>query len=400
MMTNSVAKRRKREESAGATAPLLLLPRVNGSSPVPLYLQVRGILAESIRKGLLLPGGQVPSTVHIARQLRVSLLTAHRALQQLTEDGWLVRGRGQRTFVRADFQAALDHAPRFRIVIATNGNTASQDRGCAWGYLAGIQTAAAQIVPPTERIAQHYESPGELKHTKADGIICIQPRLEDIPALERISQDKPIVLVGAAPPVTGMCCIDAANQEGARSAVRHFAELGHERIALVINPADGAASQERLCGFMLEMGCRGLPICENRILSVACSSDEVLNERLVGLMQAKHRPTAVIAGDLRLSMSVRASLQRQRLDVPRQVSLIGFGDDWFTGMLSPPLTVVAQPVEDMARRAFSRLLQVLSAQPVEARTDILPTSLIIRGTTAPPPKPDRPKVRRAAPALV
>lgn len=379
--------------------------RLNRSSPVPLYLQARDVLADAIRQGVFAPASQLPSTTEIARHLRVSLLTAHRALQQLTQDGWLLRGRGQRTFVRADFQAAVDHAPRFRILIATTGGSVDGWNGSTpWGYLHGIEAAAAQIVPPTERIIQHYQSPDELTHVKADGIIAIQPRPEHIPGLVRLREGRPVVLVGVAG-ATGLDCVDTANQEAARSAVGHLAELGHERIALILDSAASAAAQDLLCGFMLEMSIRGLSTGNDRIISVANAAEDDARHRTMGrVLHARNRPTAIVAGDLHLAMRIRADLQREGFNVPRQISLIGFGDEWFTGMLHRPLTVIAQPVQEMARRGFSRLLQILSGQSWGAKTELLPASLVIRGTTAPPARPIRRSSRRrlqqAALALV
>src|SRR5947208_11278713 len=65
----------------------------------PLYASVKEALREAIDKGLFVPGEQMPSTKELSQQLSVSLVTAHRALQELVSNGILQRSQGKGTFV-------------------------------------------------------------------------------------------------------------------------------------------------------------------------------------------------------------------------------------------------------------------------------------------------------------
>jgi LacI family transcriptional regulator len=84
-----------------------------------------------------------------------------------------------------------------------------------------------------------------------------------------------------------------------------------------------------------------------------------------------------------MSLGVVDSLRSSGICVPDEVSIVGFDDPEWTTIVEPPLTVVAQPVYELGRTAAARLLEYIHGRPDGPRTTILPTSFVIRGSTAP-----------------
>src|SRR5262245_43617127 len=103
------------------------LPQVDSSSSTLRYIQAKNILAEAIRSGAFPAGAKLPSTSEVGVRLNVSLITAHKAIQCLVEEGWLRRERGRGTFVRDDFQESVAARPRFRVGMILQPGTVMLD---------------------------------------------------------------------------------------------------------------------------------------------------------------------------------------------------------------------------------------------------------------------------------
>ena len=103
------------------------------------------------------------------------------------------------------------------------------------------------------------------------------------------------------------------------------------------------------------------------------------------LAQADGRPTAILAmSDVIAAGCLRAAADLG-IDVPGELSIVGFDDSPLAHRAQPPLTTVAQPTEEKGRTAVELVLGAIEGRRTRRRT-ILPTELRVRGTTAPPPR--------------
>jgi DNA-binding LacI/PurR family transcriptional regulator len=220
------------------------------------------------------------------------------------------------------------------------------------------------------------------------------PRLEAALArgLPTITVDEPL---DVPTPFIG---ID--DRAGAEAAGRHLVELGHRRVAVVSFPEyardDGSlpfdVPRERLAGYRAALGEHWDP----DLVLTAHSNTQDTGRRLLGeLLELQPRPSAVLAMSDALAAGVVRGAVEAGLRVPGDLSVIGFDGVPLAGLTEPPLTTVAQPTEhkgELAARALLRALEPDGAErgaPDEAaegtptRT-ILPTELVVRGTTGPP----------------
>jgi LacI family transcriptional regulator len=103
------------------------------------------------------------------------------------------------------------------------------------------------------------------------------------------------------------------------------------------------------------------------------------------LLALEDRPTAIFAGSDQQAMGAYEAARQADLQVPRDVSVVGFDDLPLCQWLSPPLTTVRQPLEEMGRLAARALFQQLDGEPLVSPRIELATELRVRLSTAPPP---------------
>jgi LacI family repressor for deo operon, udp, cdd, tsx, nupC, and nupG len=174
--------------------------------------------------------------------------------------------------------------------------------------------------------------------------------------------------------------------EVAHQAVHHLAQLGHTRIAMIrtSDPAGSiwAGDITRTDGFRAAMASYGLDVPDAMVVTVPYAIDGGAHamDRLLSLRQP---PTGVFAYSDEVAIGALRSLRRARIAVPQQMSIIGVDDHPMAELLD--LTTVHQSVEAQGAAAGQMVLDLIEGKtPVDHRL-VLPTHLVVRATTAPPP---------------
>ena len=259
-------------------------------------------------------------------------------------------------------------------------------RGVAFGLEA--EPTGLLLIPD----AREREVPTRtVREAAVDGFIVYSLPQND-PRLEAaVARHLPLVTVdqprGAETPFVG---ID--DRAAARSAAEYLRELGHERVAVLsfVQTLDTAAaleldiSAERLAGYR-----EGLGGAWDAELVRTCRRNRttVGREVTLELLDLREPPTAILAMSDILAIGALHGAAEAGVAVPDELSVIGF-DDTVASQASPPLTTVAQPHEEKGRLAAQLLLDEVehgSGRRGRSREEILPTQLVVRGSTAPPP---------------
>jgi DNA-binding LacI/PurR family transcriptional regulator len=184
--------------------------------------------------------------------------------------------------------------------------------------------------------------------------------------------DGPTVAVGGPAP-EGVPCVRACLGAGAAAAARHLAGLGHARLAVIGPPGTG----ERLEGAREGWGTAGA-LVSYEAAGPARADGEVAAR---GALEARPRPTALLALTDRLAWGALDAARRLRLEVPRQISIAGIDD--LAGSEAARLTSVFVPYLPMGELAGGLLAALMAGGPPPPAPP-LPTTLAVRGTTAPP----------------
>jgi LacI family repressor for deo operon, udp, cdd, tsx, nupC, and nupG len=226
-----------------------------------------------------------------------------------------------------------------------------------------------------------------LRDGHADGMILMTGKLpEPQPGESAAVSHLPIVVALEMIETAGFPHVQIDNSAAAREAVEHLIALGHRRIAHVAGPLPEVMAMHRRDGYRAAMAAAGLPIPEGYEVrgDYLLESGEACVAELFALPEP---PTAIFAANDEMAYGAIHALRRLGCDVPGDVSVVGFDDLYLSKAFYPPLTTVSQPRADIGRTAMSQLLNVLSDGDVAAEPAIvLPTTLNIRGSTAPPRK--------------
>ncbi len=187
--------------------------------------------------------------------------------------------------------------------------------------------------------------------------------------------------------------VDTDQAAGARQATRHLLDLGHRTVWHVAGPQESFASERRTAAWRstLEAARRPVP----RLLRGDWSAESGYRAGLA--LADEPECTAVFVANDQMALGVLRALNEKGRPVPGQVSVVGFDDLPDAGAFSPPLTTIHQDFAEVGRRCVDAVLRQITVGPGVPRghgTTLVPTRLVLRESTAPPPKTAVPGTRR------
>ncbi len=216
-----------------------------------------------------------------------------------------------------------------------------------------------------------------LEH-RADGVIVVSPRM---PSREIAALVESVPTVVTSRRLRGEPIDSVATDEGhgARLAVEHLAQLGHERIVHV-DGGSGASAAGRRSGYRRAMRALGLAAHAHVVGGEFTEQSGV--EAAQALLRGRTLPTAVFAANDLQAAGLLDGFSRAGVRVPDDLSLIGFDNTFLAGLEYISLTTVDQPRHEMGRLALELLLERIDGRTAQMQTRIEPR-LIVRRTTGP-----------------
>ncbi|QIJ60856.1 LacI family DNA-binding transcriptional regulator [Streptomyces sp. JB150] len=186
----------------------------------------------------------------------------------------------------------------------------------------------------------------------------------------------PVVLINAAVDGLDFPCVACDDAVAVEQSWRHLVSLGHERIGLVLGPADHIPSRRRLnAAAGAAGGVLAGEFVERSMFSLEggqAAASRLLERGVTGI---------VCASDPLALGAVRAA-RRRGLRVPEDVSVVGYDDSAFMTCTEPPLTTVRQPIEAMGRAAVELLNAQIQGTDVPHSELLFEPELVVRGSTA------------------
>ncbi|PRY29342.1 LacI family DNA-binding transcriptional regulator [Pseudosporangium ferrugineum] len=192
----------------------------------------------------------------------------------------------------------------------------------------------------------------------------------------------PTVLVNAAVDGLGFPQVGTDDAHGTDMAYAHLAALGHDRIAVLLGPADHVPSARRLAAYLAARDRHGHdgPVIVGRS-PFTMAEAQVAAARLIG----EGARALICAGDVMAIGAIRAA-HRLGLSVPGDVSVVGFDDSPVMACTDPPLTTIRQPVDAMGRAAVSLLLHQIEGHPGRREELLFEPELVVRASTGAAPR--------------
>jgi DNA-binding LacI/PurR family transcriptional regulator len=195
----------------------------------------------------------------------------------------------------------------------------------------------------------------------------------------------PCVMVDpVATPDDSVFSVGATNWAGGRRATEHLIELGHRRIGVVVGPEDLLCNRARVAGYRAAMDRAGLVIAEGYVRSGPDFSTYTGRDLTTAMLDLPEPPTALFICADTLALGAYRALDERGLRIPDDLSIVGFDDRPESHWVSPRLTTVRQPVEEMAVAALELLDQLIRDRPPVAHRVELATMLLERESTGVP----------------
>lgn len=208
-------------------------------------------------------------------------------------------------------------------------------------------------------------------------------------------------------PDAGVPAVIPDEVRGGREATEHLMSLGHRDIAFLAGDSLTPAAPRRIDGYRTAFAAAGLPVDEDRVRQVGWDTDTGFHGamKLLDGVQPGNRPTAILCANDRLAIGVVLACYRLGLDVPQDVSVMGYDDEFrIASTMVPALTTMALPLREMGAEAMTALLAEVAASPngrhddgastsgvnaaevaSSAATSMVRCQLVVRNSTGPVP---------------
>jgi LacI family transcriptional regulator, galactose operon repressor len=218
---------------------------------------------------------------------------------------------------------------------------------------------------------------------RVDGVAILTFGMEESLVEDLRFRKVPVVFVDVGPDVPGVSVIRINYQHGIRQAVQHLAALRHTQIAFVTGPLHLKSALARKAAFESSMKEIGLDIPAELIVEGDHTMEGGMRA-LVELMERKNRPTAVLCSNDMTAIGVLREAYEYGINIPGDLSLVGFDDIRLAQFTTPPLTTVQMSQTQLAEIAFKALMTAAEREAVSPKRSEyeLVTSLVLRRSTA------------------
>jgi DNA-binding LacI/PurR family transcriptional regulator len=256
-------------------------------------------------------------------------------------------------------------------------------------FLAGVETRLSEVGralvlhvveggPDAEAAVYRRLAAGRVDGVFLTDLCANDPRFDLVERLQ-----IPALAVGRPCDPQRLPWVGVDDGTGALAAVRHLVELGHRRIAHVQGVPGLVHTTSRRCAWETGLREAGIPLGP----MVTGNFDGLQGaEATRSLLAWDPRPTAIVYASDLMAIAGMQVLAAEGIQVPGDISVVGFDDVAVARLLHPPLTTVRHDVMAWGRAAASSLLAITDGEePTTGWLD--PAELVIRDSTAPPPKP-------------
>lgn len=334
-------------------------------------------------------------TIHdVARAAGVSLSTVSNALagkEIVRED---TRRIVQEAAARLGYRAsAVAQALRTRrtntigVLLADVANPSSPD------FVRGIEDVAIRerftllLCNNDGDEARQVRQMRSLIDRQVDGMVLISQHCDSPAVREQLDSGIPFVLVQRHSARLQDNYVGADNAASLVAVAEYLAGLGHRRVGYVCGPAVSSAVTERFAAFRGAAQRLGLDM-DPALVIAGDYGTEAGHQAAHTLLNLRHPPTAIVASNDMNALGVLDVAAERGIDVPGQLSVIGYDDIALARLARIDLTTIHLPRREIGAAAATLLLEQIRSGPARPppRSILFPTRLVIRSTTGPAPR--------------
>jgi LacI family repressor for deo operon, udp, cdd, tsx, nupC, and nupG len=223
---------------------------------------------------------------------------------------------------------------------------------------------------------------------QADGIILLASTCPVTPMRQRPQGAPPAPIVlgceNVTPELGRLPSVRIDNKAAAAQATRHLLDLGHRRIGFVAGPSHSELTADRERGYRAAMKKAGVRVAGDWIVEGDLTIDGA-RQAVRKLLNHPQPPTAIFCANDEMAAGAIHEIKSAGLQVPADISVVGFDDTRYAAILDPPLTTIAQPARAIGERTMLRILHAVDGTDIGGEPEIVPHRLVVRQSTAPPP---------------
>ncbi|MGF9913529.1 LacI family DNA-binding transcriptional regulator [Paenibacillus ehimensis] len=223
-----------------------------------------------------------------------------------------------------------------------------------------------------------YKSFHKVNRKNFDGIIVMSQSESDQSFIEYAS-DKEIPLVVLNRPVESVQVMNFVpdDQSGAYRLTEYLVQQGHRHIAIIEGKKGFKSTQARRDGYCEALRKHGISVPETYFVSGNYDLESG-HAAMSKLLELPDRPTAVFCCNDDMALGAVKAVTERGLSVPEDISVAGFDDHLFSAFMSPALTTVRRPIEELSRAGAEKLLKFIETKHSEKSVVLFHTELVIR----------------------
>ncbi len=344
-----------------------------------LHIQVASLLKERIRSGIWSEGTTLPSEKELCAEFDVARGTIRQALQTLENEGYLLREQGRGTFVHmTEFNNSALRSRRLAFVVPYVRDSSIPT------ILVGFQQVAEEagfsviFNHVNNDQAQQQRVILKLIDEHVAGIALYPVNSENISLVEKLNNTGfPIVLIDRYLRGLSTDYVMTDHFDGAIRGTHYLFNLGHRRVGFVTWSPPAVSMEHRFLGYRQALNERGVTLDERLLCNVEGYPVIDLSP-LQKYLSGPDRPTAVVAANDQIAIGLYRAASSLSLNIPRDLSVIGFDNLDVTAHLDPPLTTLAQPFLSIGQVAANILLRRIKGEHGYFEQVTLRPELIVR----------------------
>ncbi|QIG80211.1 LacI family DNA-binding transcriptional regulator [Stakelama tenebrarum] len=345
-----------------------------------------------------------PTIADVAKLAGVSLMTVSRVINAEANVRDATREAVQAAIVKLNYapnRAARRLAGAVQLRIGLFYSNPSEAYLSAF-LLGSLDQASRSDIQLVVQHADPHHNASEVARrfieSGVDGIILPPPLCDSREVLDLLAAaGVPTIAVATGSQPDHVASVSIDDRGAAREMTEHLLRLGHERIGFIIGDPNLAASGERLEGYREALRARDI-VPDDALIAQGYFTYRSGLDAAEQLLEIGDPPSAIFASNDDMAAATVAVAHRRGMDVPGDLTVVGFDDSALATTIWPELTTIHQPIAEMSRAAMQLLITMLQSRrnggTAPPQHQVLDYTLVRRQSDAAPRRRPRPSVRK------
>ena len=346
----------------------------------PKYVLVEDYLRNQIKKNRI--SDRLPGERALAAELGFSYMTVRKAVENLVNEGLLYKVPTKGTFI-ADQKANKTTTRTIGYFLDSRiaGGLSSPYYSMIFN---AIEKQATRQGYSLVYFSDSSDSNLQMILQKLDGVIASSfLRIENL--IQQMKAIVPVVAIDNSVADKTIPSVIVDNFNAQIQSVDYLCSLGHQHIGFMTGLEDSDVGKNRYAGYKSGLIKQGIEVDP----ALVFRGNYTFGSGVSGaqyFLELEQRPSAIICANDSMALGAISKLHQEGLEVPADMSIVGFDDIDIARQITPPLTTVSVPIDEIASCAFNMLTSLIEGRTLENRHVALEAHLVARGTSREPAK--------------